>query len=81
MRCKWKFLIFYTVLFIAYFTRWNIAKVPALNYWTGTMRRRFDIHSAFLDIKIRFLDIKKYISWYQEMHFLISRIRFLDIKK
>ena len=35
----------------------------------------------YLISRIRFLDIKNYISWYQEMHFLISRIWFLDIKK
>ena len=37
------------------------------------MRRRFTIYSAFLDIK-------NSISWYQEIHFLISRNAFFDIK-
>ena len=39
--------------------------------------------NRILDIKkyLLFLDIKKSISWYQEIDFLISRILFLDIKK
>ena len=35
----------------------------------------------FLISRVRFLDIKKWISWYQEFDFLISRNRILDIKK
>ena len=73
------------VLSIFYFIEWT-AKGGRIVIWN--LRRRFTIYLVFLDIKNLISRYQEFISWYQEiqflisrneMHFLISRNWFLDI--
>ena len=71
---NWLFNVTINDISVIHVTAHTCAGGPKTTFDLRSMRHRFTIYSAFLHIRTS-------ISWYQEIHFLISRNTFSDIKK